>query len=61
MVDFGQRISIALSSDSLPDLVLLENSDMESLIKRECWKISRIRFISRVFVDNYYKEVSGIP
>ena len=57
MVDFVKRLSIALSSDSLPDLVLLDNSDMESLIKSEMLEDITDPLQSRVFVDNYYKEV----
>ena len=53
MVDFVKRLSIALSSDSLPDLVLLDNSDMESLIKSEMLEDITDPLQSRVFVDNY--------
>ncbi len=57
MVDFVKRLSIALSSDSLPDLVLLDNTDMESLIKSGLLEDVTEQLQSRVFVDNYYKEV----
>lgn len=57
MVDFVKRLSIALSSDNLPDLVLLDNSDMESLIKSGLLEDVTDQLQSRVFVDNYYKEV----
>ncbi len=57
MVDFVKRLSIALSSDNLPDLVLLDNSDMESLIKSGLLEDVTDQLQSRVFVDNYYEEV----
>ncbi|MCI9532773.1 MAG: extracellular solute-binding protein [Lachnospiraceae bacterium] len=57
MVDFVKRLSIALSSDRLPDLVLLDNTDMESLIKSGLLEDVTEQLQSRVFVDNYYEEV----
>lgn len=57
MLDFIKKLSLALSSDSLPDLILVDNPEMESLVKSGLLEDITDQLQSRIFVDNYYQEV----
>lgn len=57
MADFVKRLSIALTSDSMPDLVLVDNPDMKSLVNMDVFEDITDKLPDNVDENEYYDEV----